>query len=78
MAEKESLKEYTAEEVSKHTAQEDCWLVIGNESNGAFFADSIDHELPFSRLSVVRRRVIKVHCVDCEALGLGGLLAMTM
>jgi len=33
MADKE-LKEYTADEVSKHTTQEDCWLVIGNQSNG--------------------------------------------
>lgn len=33
MAEKE-LKEFTADEVSKHTTQEDCWLVIGNQSNG--------------------------------------------
>eukprot|EP00428_Durinskia_dybowskii_P057803 CAMPEP_0170316802 /NCGR_PEP_ID=MMETSP0116_2-20130129/59048_1 /TAXON_ID=400756 /ORGANISM="Durinskia baltica, Strain CSIRO CS-38" /LENGTH=126 /DNA_ID=CAMNT_0010569399 /DNA_START=55 /DNA_END=432 /DNA_ORIENTATION=+ len=33
MAEKE-LKEYTADEVSKHTTQDDCWLVIGNQSNG--------------------------------------------
>mmetsp|Transcript_15167 Transcript_15167/g.23818 ORF Transcript_15167/g.23818 Transcript_15167/m.23818 type:complete len:136 (-) Transcript_15167:190-597(-) len=30
----ETLKEFTAEEVFKHTSQEDCWLVIGNESNG--------------------------------------------
>jgi cytochrome b involved in lipid metabolism len=36
MAESETLKEYTADEVFKHTSQEDCWLVIGNESNGAF------------------------------------------
>mmetsp|Transcript_107902 Transcript_107902/g.302182 ORF Transcript_107902/g.302182 Transcript_107902/m.302182 type:complete len:133 (+) Transcript_107902:71-469(+) len=28
------LKEYTADEVSKHTTQDDCWLVIGNQSNG--------------------------------------------
>eukprot|EP01084_Bolivina_argentea_P234290 394436_1 len=33
MADKE-LKAYTAEDVSKHTSQDDCWLVIGNESNG--------------------------------------------
>lgn len=33
MGEKE-LKEFTADEVSKHTTQDDCWLVIGNQSNG--------------------------------------------
>ena len=32
-------KEYTLEEVSKHTKTEDCWLIIGNASNGA-----CDHE----------------------------------
>jgi cytochrome b involved in lipid metabolism len=37
MAEKE-LKELTAEEVSKHTKPDDCWLVIGNQSNGEFQA----------------------------------------
>lgn len=28
------LKEYTLEEVSKHTKHDDCWLIIGNSSNG--------------------------------------------
>jgi cytochrome b involved in lipid metabolism len=27
-------KTYTLEEVSKHTKTEDCWLIIGNASNG--------------------------------------------
>jgi len=27
-------KEFTMEEVSKHNTQDDCWLVIGNETNG--------------------------------------------
>jgi cytochrome b involved in lipid metabolism len=29
-------KEYTLEEISKHTTQESCWLIIGNLNNGAF------------------------------------------
>lgn len=32
----EKLKEYTPEEVFAHTSEDDCWLVIGNESNGTF------------------------------------------
>ena len=28
------LKQYTLEEVSKHTTAESCWLIIGNEKNG--------------------------------------------
>ena len=35
MADKE-LKEYESEEVFKHTSADDCWLVIGNESNGGY------------------------------------------
>ena len=35
MANKE-LKEYESEEVFKHTSADDCWLVIGNESNGGY------------------------------------------
>lgn len=29
-----TLKEYTSDEVSKHTSEDDCWMIIGNESNG--------------------------------------------
>lgn len=29
-------KEYTLDEISKHTSAEDCWLIIGNQSNGTF------------------------------------------
>lgn len=29
-----TLKEYTSDDVSKHTSEDDCWMIIGNESNG--------------------------------------------
>ena len=35
MAEAEQVKEYTLEDVQGHTSSSDCWLVIGNASNGA-------------------------------------------
>jgi hypothetical protein len=42
MSEKEeTLKEYTVEEASKHTSQDDCWLVIGNQSNGTSMLDFV-------------------------------------
>jgi len=28
------LKEYSMEEISKRTSVDDCWMIIGNESNG--------------------------------------------
>mmetsp|Transcript_55637 Transcript_55637/g.62140 ORF Transcript_55637/g.62140 Transcript_55637/m.62140 type:complete len:138 (-) Transcript_55637:201-614(-) len=28
------LKEHSMEEVLKHTSADDCWMIIGNESNG--------------------------------------------
>lgn len=28
-------KEYLLDEIKKHTSADDCWLIIGNESNGA-------------------------------------------
>jgi hypothetical protein len=31
----ETKKEFTQEEVSKHTTSESCWLTIGNSNNGA-------------------------------------------
>ena len=31
---KTEVKEFTLEEVSKHQSHDDCWLIIGNESNG--------------------------------------------
>mmetsp|Transcript_14552 Transcript_14552/g.23653 ORF Transcript_14552/g.23653 Transcript_14552/m.23653 type:complete len:135 (+) Transcript_14552:101-505(+) len=34
MAQDKELKEYTSEEVSKHTTTESCWLIIGNSTNG--------------------------------------------
>jgi hypothetical protein len=30
-----SKKEYTLDEISKHQSHDDCWLIIGNQSNGA-------------------------------------------
>lgn len=30
------LKEYTLDEVAKHTTTDSCWLVIGNDNNGEF------------------------------------------
>lgn len=32
--ETKELKEYSTEEVSKHTSEDDCWMIIGNEQNG--------------------------------------------
>jgi hypothetical protein len=37
-------KEYTLDEVSKHTKTEDCWLVIGNGTNG----ERLDREFGIS------------------------------
>mmetsp|Transcript_2055 Transcript_2055/g.4846 ORF Transcript_2055/g.4846 Transcript_2055/m.4846 type:complete len:134 (+) Transcript_2055:137-538(+) len=34
MSEGKELKSYTSDEVSKHTGEEDCWMIIGNENNG--------------------------------------------
>jgi cytochrome b involved in lipid metabolism len=34
MTESVEKKEFTMEEVAKHNSQQDCWLVIGNKSNG--------------------------------------------
>jgi len=49
MADKE-LKEYTADEVSKHTTQDDCWLVIGNQSNGKL--QKVDITIPSMRMRI--------------------------
>mmetsp|Transcript_3930 Transcript_3930/g.10304 ORF Transcript_3930/g.10304 Transcript_3930/m.10304 type:complete len:143 (-) Transcript_3930:1489-1917(-) len=32
--ETKGLKDYTTNEVSKHTSEDDCWMIIGNEMNG--------------------------------------------
>ena len=31
---KPAVKEFTLDEISKHQAHDDCWLIIGNEKNG--------------------------------------------
>jgi hypothetical protein len=36
------LKQYTLDEVSKHTTAESCWLIIGNEKNGELKACIIE------------------------------------
>jgi hypothetical protein len=33
-AKEEIVKEFTQDEVSKHTSNESCWLTIGNSNNG--------------------------------------------
>ena len=37
-------KEFTMEEVSKHNTQDDCWLVIGNETNGELVLAAASHD----------------------------------
>jgi hypothetical protein len=32
----ELVKEYTLDEVQNHTSSSDCWLIVGNSSNGKF------------------------------------------
>jgi cytochrome b involved in lipid metabolism len=27
-------KEFTLDEISKHQSHDDCWLIVGNQSNG--------------------------------------------
>jgi len=34
MGEPNTEKEYTTKEVAAHDSQDDCWMVIGNETNG--------------------------------------------
>jgi hypothetical protein len=38
---KSEVKEFTLDEISKHQSHDDCWLIIGNESNGMFIYESI-------------------------------------
>ena len=33
---KTEVKSFTLDEISKHQSHDDCWLIIGNESNGMF------------------------------------------
>lgn len=33
---KPEVKSFTLDEISKHQSHDDCWLIIGNESNGKF------------------------------------------
>ena len=33
---KTDVKEFTLDEISKHQSHDDCWLIIGNASNGMY------------------------------------------
>ena len=33
---KAEVKQFTLDEISKHQSHDDCWLIIGNESNGMY------------------------------------------
>jgi hypothetical protein len=34
VSEETNKKEYTLDEIAKHTSHDDCWLIVGNQSNG--------------------------------------------
>jgi hypothetical protein len=72
MAEKE-LQEFSSEEVFKHTSQDDCWLVIGNESNGrsvrARFSGLLAPYSNFVRLSAGAATVAMVRNVRPQLFG---------
>ena len=54
--ETKELKEYTTDEVSKHTSEDDCWLIIGNEMNGTKQENFINVALWFEdRFSVMEK-----------------------
>ena len=38
---KPEVKELTLDEISKHQSHDDCWLIIGNESNGMYMHQNI-------------------------------------
>jgi cytochrome b involved in lipid metabolism len=54
MADKE-LKEYTSDDVSKHTTTDSCWLIIGNSSNGELLGVEWNNEIRFGGPMTVGR-----------------------
>lgn len=43
--ENKELKEFNTEDVSKHTSEDDCWMIIGNEVNGGAKVYDVTHYL---------------------------------
>jgi len=48
---KKELKEYTSAEIQKHTSEDDCWMIIGNEMNGTLLPQGF---VPLFGFAVIR------------------------